>query len=431
MLKPASRLVFLLLSAVAVLLLASCGVMPMSGRPGQAVPGSSVAASNCTATPFADGTTFVYVSTQSAVGEPYQVNAFSAAPDGSLTPVPESPMTLPGRPYVGAGSLVFGDDGYKIYSFRLHSDGCLSVENSLVAGRQENGLPFIGPGTLFLDPHDENLYSFDYDPPGGDSYFSSYSFNASNGQLTLVNQTQGSMAYDGGVLAFASNGGFAITADGSIRGGVLISEFQRSGNGALVPFGSGPFPTAPPGEFYDVTGAAATGTGHFIIAVQQHSTGQGLYNGANGPWQLAVYTIDDAGNLTTTSNWQNMVSPDIPDNSQDSSIHFSFSPDSRYFAISSFMALEVFSWDAASDTLTPIAAINNTEGSCQFGSGENGCTGSGFLNIAWDSNDHLYITLGQQLLVYSVMDTGITLAPGSPYTFQSPIGVAVISPKSN
>lgn len=402
----------------------------MSGKPGQEVPGSAIAASACTARPFAGGTTFVYVSTQSAAGEPYLVNAFSAAPDGSLTPIPESPMTLPGRPYMGTGSIVFGDDGYKIYSFRLHSDGCLSVEGSLAAGQEENGLPFIGPGTLFLDPENENLYSFDYAPPGDNSYFSSYSFNASNSQLTPVNQTPGSMANNGGVLAFAPDDHFAITADGSIRGGVLISEFQRSGNGALSPFGSAPFPIAPSGEFYDVAGAATDGAGHFILAVQQHPTGQGLYSVANGPWQLAVYTIDDAGNLTTTSTWQNMVTPDIPEDSQDSYIHLSFSPDSRYFAISSFMALNVFSWDAASDSLTPITTISNTEGSCQFGSGGNGCTGPGILNSAWDSNDHLYITLGQQLLVYSVTDSEITPAPGLPYTFQGPIGVAVINPRS-
>lgn len=428
--KSASRLLFLLLSAAAVSVLTSCKVMPVVGKPGQAIPGSSVAASTCTSGPFAGGSTFVYVSTQSTVGEPYQVNAFSAAPDGYLTAIPESPMTLPGRPYIGTGSLVFGDDGYKIYSFRLNSDGCLNVESSLVAGQEDNGLPFIGPGALFLDSQNENLYSFDYDPPGDDSYFSSYDFNASNGQLTPVNQTPSSMAYNGGVLAFDSNDHFAITADGSIRGGVLISEFQRSGNGALNPFGSVPFPTAPSGEFYDVAGAAADGAGHFIIAVQQHPTGQGLYTLANGPWQLAVYTIDEAGNLTTTSTWQNMVTPDFPENAQ--SIGLSFSPDSRYFAITSFMNFEVYSWDSSSGTLTPITTINNTEGSCQSPpAATDGCTGSGFGSMAWDSNDHLYITLGRQLLVYSVADSGITPAPGSPYTFQSRIGVAVISPKSN
>ncbi len=432
MLKPASRLLFLLVSAVAVCVVTSCRVMPGPGKSGQVGPGPSVTSSTCAASPFAGGSTFVYVSTKSAVGEPYQVNAFFAASDGSLAPVPESPMTLPGTPDIGTGSLVFGDDGYKIYSFLLHSDGCLSVENSLIAGQEDNGLPLIGPRTLFLDPQDENLYSFNYDPPGDDSYFASYSFNASNGQLTPVNQTPNSMAYDGGVLAFASNDRFAITADGSIRGGVLISEFQRSGNGALTPFGSGPFPIAPSGEFYDVTGAAADGSGHFILAVQQHPTGQGLYNEANGPWQLAVYTIDGAGNLTTTSTWRNMVTPDIPDDSQDSYIRLSFSPDNRYFALSSYMAFEVFSWDAAGETLTPIATISNTEGSCQFPpAATDGCTGSGFLNVAWDSDDHLYATLGQQLLVYSVTGSGITPAPGSPYTFQSPIRVTVISPKSN
>lgn len=381
-----------------------------------------VSGSNCRNGQSTGAAAYVYVSTGGETGDPFQIDGFSVGADGSLTPVPGSPFTTPGDGALvmtGAGSMLFGSDGYSIYSFAVQSDGCLKLENSLIAG-DDLGWGVIGPSNIFLDPQDVDLYGFVFVPPE-ESYFASYSISSTTGQVAPIGETETSFRSNAGMIAFASNDKFAVTADGSLRAGVTISEYQRGGNGALNWFGYGPFPTAAPGEIYDAMGAAADGTDHFVIAVQSHPAGMGLYNGPNGPWQLAVYTIDEVGNLSTTSTWQNMPEAGIPSN--ESPQDYKFSPDGRYFAIESFTALAVFTWNSPQEILTPIATITDPEGSCAT----NGCTGSGFDSLAWDSYDHLYTSVGQQLLVYTVSPSGARPAPGSPHAMRHPSSIATTS----
>jgi len=145
------------------------------------------------------------------------------------------------------------------------------------------------------------------------------------------------------------------------------------------------------------------------------------YAGASpGPSQLAIYTLDDSGNLSTSSTSQNMVT------SQFAPAYYQFSPDGRYPAGAGAAGLQVFAWDSASLTLTSIAAIGSG-GTCT----SSGCSGPAFGNIAWDENDQLYTILGQQLLVYDVGPSGVTPAPGSPYPVQNPVWVTVLPENSH
>jgi len=58
-----------------------------------------------------------------------------------------------------------------------------------------------------------------------------------------------------------------------------------------------PFPTAKPGNFYCPYLAAADPTNHVAVSVQQLTGDWGQV----GSPQLATYTVDSSGNLTTTS----------------------------------------------------------------------------------------------------------------------------------
>ncbi len=381
--------------------------------------------SNCTSGQATNAAAFVYVSTGQNGGSDNQLEGFSAAADGSLTPIPESPFVTQGLlplSTTGTGSILFGDDGYTIYSFNVTPGGCFNLENSFVAGQGPENNPYFLLGYLFLDPEGANLYSFAYD--GQESNYTTYSFNAGTGQLTPVGATQTNVLDDAGIIAFASNDQYAVTSDSYVREGPVISEYQRSSDGALTPFAQGPLPTAASGNWYAPYGAAADGSNHFVIAVTPCPVDdEGACGTPSGPMQLAVYTIDDSGTLTTTSTWQNMPSVAIRPLG-----FYQFSPDSRYLAVSGFSGLQVFAWDSANMTLTSIGTVNNSEGSCNS-SGY--CTGSGFGNLAWDQNDHLYTYLGQQLFVYAVSSSGIATAPGSPYSIPNPSWVTVISPEAN
>jgi len=368
--------------------------------------------------------TFVYVSTGARWTGPYEISAFSAATDGSLTPVNGSPFTTPGIAAlnsVGTGSTLFGTDGYWIYSLGIHPDGCMNLESTTVAGQGPTDNPSLMPSSLYLDSGQTDLYSYNF-VPADESNYASYSFDPSSGQVTQNGATGTSVAADGEMLAFDKSDRFAVTSDCYFNEGPAVSEFQRNSDGTLTFFASGP---QPQNAVYCPIGAAADHANHFVIAVNKCPE----YLMCPGPFQLAVYTVDDAGNLTTPSDWQNL--PSTPAAPASFAGDYSFSPDDRYFAIGGYAALDIFAWDSTTASLTRIATINNPQGPCTSNpSSTIGCTGTPFGNLAWDSNDHLYTFLGNQLFVYRVTPSGVTQAPGSPHAVQNPQWVTVVTPST-
>lgn len=369
----------------------------------------------------ANGGSYLYVSTGSPLARPTQLHGFSIAADGSLTPIPESPFLTPGffaLNTIGAGPTLFGVDGYWLYSLAIHPDGCLSLENSMVAGLGTPSNPSLVPTYLYLDSQHANLYSWIYDVVG-QSYFASYTFDSSTGQVAQNGTTQDGTLADSGMLAFDASDRYAVTAGCTMRSPATVAVFQRGASGALTYLADGPLPAPAQGTGYCPAGAAADGSSHFIVAMYP-CRGDGF---CSGPAQLAVYTIDSSGNLTTSSTWQNMPTTSAWAGP------YSFSPDNKYFAIGGYGALDIYAWDSASATLTHIAAIDNPQGTCSTAAnGQGGCTGISFGNLAWDANDHLYTYLGNQLFVYGVTPSAVTQAPGSPYAVQNPKWVTVVNP---
>lgn len=129
--------------------------------------------------------------------------------------------------------------------------------------------------------------------------------------------------------------------------------------------------------------------------------------------QLAIYTMDSLGNMTTQSTPQNMQIPPSLEPDQEM-IGYSFSPDSRYFAIGSGAGIDVYTWNTASAALTYLGSIQAPEG-CAAHPCRN------FHFFTWDRYDHLIVTWGAwvdpdaQIQVYSVTAAGIAAAPRSPY----------------
>lgn len=375
------------------------------------------AASTCASGAATTAAAYVYLTTGSQSDS--QIAGFSAAADGTLTAVPGSHFPTTGAsPLItaGTGSILFGTDGYNIDSYRVNPGGCLTLESSIFAGDPtDSGIVIAG---LILDRSGANLYSYSSNEAsdGTNPEFTSWNFNPQTGQLTQIGAQAG---FAGDVLAFSSGDQYAVSPRCTAWVGPFLTEYQRGSEGSLTVLGQVAWPAAAPGYGSCPMVAAADNEGHFVVGMGAEQGGAPS-NDSSNPDLFATYSIDASGKMTTASTVQNM-----PTSTLGWLGSLQFSPDNRYLSASGYAGLEVFAWDSASMSMTSIATIPSGA-SCTNSS----CTGPGFGNLDWDQNDHLYTILGQQLLVYDVSPSGVTPAPGSPYTLNNPAWVTVLPQNS-
>jgi 6-phosphogluconolactonase (cycloisomerase 2 family) len=245
---------------------------------------------------------YVYVSS-SPSSRTSQINAYSAASTGTLTPLAGSPFDL-GSEGVSQmavnGKHLFGSANFTdIYSFSIASDGGLqqvSVINATSYNTGDSG----GPGYLVLDHTGAMLYDDDYGT--GDSAYQAFSIDGATGQLNFL-QT----GPDGGVnadvpLSFIANNLYAYGAS-CYEGSGSIFGYKRNSDGTLAALNVNPtIPAAPKGEGeYCPYLTAADPKGNLAVTLEPDDD-----ISPSGPVQIAVYSADSAGNLTTTSTAQNM-----------------------------------------------------------------------------------------------------------------------------
>jgi 6-phosphogluconolactonase (cycloisomerase 2 family) len=359
-----------------------------------------------------DGATYLYVSSASSSAN--QITGYSVDTSGSLAPMAGSPFPTQGGTALslaGTGTTVFGADGYSIFSFSVDTHGALAPASSLAAGKKQDGEPVGGPMQLFFDSSDADLYSFYVNLDGPDSCgYGAYSYSSS-GKLAQTD-TAGGSTENAAMLAFTGNDQYAYTSSAS-HGEPAITEYARAGNGGLtqvnqdVSFLS---PTPPSGAGYLPYGAAADAANHIVIAMGE--TTEDSFS-PNGPWQLAVYTVNSTGKLSTGSTYKNMTTLDVGTTVN----WYAFSPDDKYLAVAGGAGVEVFAWNATNATFTAVGSTQNS--------------GDNFNALAWDANDHLYAlsTLSNSLSAYAVSAAGVASVSGSPYAIQNPNSLAVLSEK--
>jgi hypothetical protein len=126
----------------------------------------------------------------------------------------------------------------------------------------------------------------------------------------------------------------------------------------------------------------------------------------DGPTQLATYTADASGNLTTTSTWANMPATDVV-----YIFDLSMSHSGKLLAVGGDGGLHAFHFKGSS----PIAHYTGLLTTDQIN------------QMFWDNNNHLY-ALSQsagKLHVFTVTPTSAVEATGSPYTISSPSEIIV------
>jgi WD40 repeat protein len=130
----------------------------------------------------------------------------------------------------------------------------------------------------------------------------------------------------------------------------------------------------------------------------------------SGPVQIAVYSADSAGKLTTTSTAENMPKTKAGPTYGINDIWMS--PSGKLLAVGGTSGLQVFHFNGTNPVTTYTALLTKEEIDQMF----------------WDNNNHLYAlsrTAGK-LYVFTVTPTSHIQAPGSPYTITGAENIQVL-----
>lgn len=363
--------------------------------------GLAFAQDNSTNAPAA----FVYVSSSRGANH-YEINAFTAAANGKLTPVSGSPFAADVQSMAANAKYLFGTNGVNIYSFSIASDGALE-KVAYINAQKFNGYNCGGPVALFLDRTGTNLYDEDfYGNICANNTYQSFSIDRSTGELSYLKASAPSVVFDV-PLSFIGNNVLAY-GSGSYDYSTWIFGFRRNSDGILTQLKiNPPLPVAKQGDGYLAFGAAADPTNHIAICVQaiNGSTWQ-----PDGPPKLATYTADASGNLTTKSAYWNM-----PTSAVEGFTDMKMAPSGKLLAVAGPAGLQVFHFNGAS-------AITHYSGLL---------TRVQIDQVFWDNSNHLYAIShsANQLFVFTITPTSVDRAPGSPYRINSPQGITVL-PKS-
>ncbi|HXM24137.1 MAG TPA: hypothetical protein VN948_22975 [Terriglobales bacterium] len=340
---------------------------------------------------------FVYVSS-SPSNNKYEINAFAAASNGKLNRVRRSPFSADVRNMALNGKYLFGTNGIYIFSFSIASDGALKKVASINAQQFNGGCG--GPYALFLDHTGATLY--DEDSDCGNFGYQSFSIDSSTGNLSYLGLSDTSTEYNM-PLSFVGNNVYAYGSS-CYHFTPSIFGFVRNSDETLRHLNiNPPLPVAKQGDFYCPYLAAADPTNHVAIPVQQ-------LNGQwqpDGPPQLATYTADGSGNLTTKSTFSNM-----PGTAVQGFTDVSMSPSGKLLAVAGTAGLQVFHFNGSNPIkhYTGLLAKNQVD------------------QMFWDNDNHLYAIShdNNKLFVFTITPTTFSQAPGSPYTITNPQNIIVL-----
>ena len=357
---------------------------------------------------------FVYVSSAPARTGKHVVQAYAAAASGKLTKVPGSPFHDDVSSMAVNGKYFFGNTSSNLYiaQFLIEPNGALNwVHSTNVASYDTPGCGnSLGP--LILDHTGSTIYEYldDFLNCGSDA-----------AQSFEVERPSGNLKYLGadpnlGFLylpfSFIGNNKFAYAAECDNYDHEYVPQiygFERQTNGFTSHIGiNAPFPTTPDPERYLYCPAltAADPTNHVAITFQKIDT----YTDENvGTPQLATYTADTSGNLSTASTSSNMPKTDIQYISD-----IRMSPSGKLLAVAGSSGLQIFHYNGASP-ITHYTGLLTTDEIAQ---------------AFWDNDNHLYAIsqVNQKLYVFTITPTSATQAPGSPYSIPNPLNV-VVQPK--
>jgi hypothetical protein len=351
------------------------------------------------------GTAFVYVASSTSATN-NEITAFAADSTGQLAPVTGSPFAVNASYMTASGNYLFTTDGTNIDSYSVASDGGIKQSSSINAN-ESNPNPCGSPISLFIDRTASTLYDLDYVSDCANNQYESFSMDGSTGALTFNALSSAASPVFNRPLSFLGNDTYAYSAScwHYIQ---EIYGFQRNSDGSLTlvsNLGSAPvMPTPPPGDTYCPWLAAADTSNHVAITL----SAMNVYSfQADGPTQIAVYSADATGNLSTNS-----TAADMPPVAVGNVTDMQMSPAGSYLAVAG-TGVQVFNFNGINPVTQLTGLLTNTP----------------IDQIAWDNHNHLYAISKSagQLFVFTITSAGASPAPGSPYSVTSPVNIAIWS----
>ncbi len=367
---------------------------------------------------------------------------YDAAANGALTPVKGSPLSTTGTWIEAArASYLFSFDDHRVHVNAIESNGAIGKQVDEVDTQDYDGADCShsadGSATYrgVLDHTGKSLYVqiFGY----ATNYDGSISAVCSAYQFFQVSDS-GKLTFNGAYvwpssccgevsqnLTFTGNDRFAYGMDTGLAGAApSISFFARESNGALGNINdSAETPPAPPlkdtdegpivGWDWQPAAIDADPFGHVaVLGNFQGESSIGTVISDSGD-KLASFTVKSNGDLVTSNTYAELATPGI------APYAMNMSPSGKFLAIggqsegSSGKELQVFHFNGAA-AITP------------FGGpfGDAASTVPYILTVRWDNNNHLYAAGEDRLYVYTVTESGITGAPGSPYKFDGALSGA-------
>jgi hypothetical protein len=351
------------------------------------------------------------------VGTTKGIYLYNASTTGKLTLVSSKAYTTPAGLLVGvSGKYLISVGTYIVHSYQLSSTGTiggkLSQINTHTYYNGNCGGTFNETdGLVSLNPQGRNVYVA-FPVITGDCDAALQTFNLSKtGILSFnANVIVGGNAGDGleQIPAILARDTFAYAAsDFSCCGGdpPSWSGFILASNGEMQnwTFNLSGYPSGLdllPAWYYPFY-VTADPTNH-LAALVARNTDPETYS----PLQLASYTVDAHGDLTTTSTAANMPTPIVLETNVSTggfpAEPMNMSPSGKLLAVGSGGGLEIYHFNGASP-ITPYSKVLTT---------------AEIDRMRWDNNKHLFALsdLTHKLYVFTVTPTTITQVAGSPFT---------------
>jgi hypothetical protein len=352
-----------------------------------------------TAAPIAD----VYVGTTKGI------YLYDAATTGKLTLVSGSPFKTPAGLLIGVtGKYLITLGTHLIHSYLLDSNGAIGKQVSEIntqdyyVGSNCDGYNEGTIGLASLNHQGRNVYVVFPLIPGSSCFASIQTYDISkSGDLTFNGVITTGDSGGAGLFqapAIIANDTFAYASSDFENTGATFSGFILGSNGEMQNWTFNMSePVAPSGAGYIPLYVTADPTNH-LAAMLANST---FSPSDSVTFQLASYTVDGQGNLSTTSTAENMPSPNVMRNDITTPI-LNISPSGKLLAVGGLYGLQVFHFNGAAP-ITPYSAVLTT---------------AEIDHIHWDSSNHLFALSSSthKLYVYTVTPTAITKVAGSPFT---------------
>jgi hypothetical protein len=342
------------------------------------------------------------------VGTTKGIYLYDASTTGKLTLISSKPDATPAGLLIGVtGKYLITLGTHIIHSYQLSSTGVIGKQLSSIntqdyyVGSNCDGYNEGTIGLASLNHAGRNVYVVFPLIPGSSCPASIQTYNISkSGDLTFNGAIATGDNAGAGLFqapTIIANDTFAYAASDFENTGETFSGFILGSNGEMQNWSFNMSePVAPSGAGYTPLYVTADPTNH-LAAMLSNST---FFPSDSVTFQLASYTVDGQGNLSTTSTAENMPSTnDVMGNDITTPI-LNMSPSGKLLAVGGLYGLQVFHFNGA-NPVTPYSGVLTTDR---------------INRIHWDNNNHLFALSTKKLYVFTVTPTAITKVAGSPFT---------------